>query len=54
VPHVGKRLRIEHALIANEPLSERWVDLINFLNRKECSLQQNLQPDATLREEPPR
>ena len=39
--HLSKLLRVEHAAMVNEPLPERWVELINFLNEKERSRTQD-------------
>jgi hypothetical protein len=32
---LGKALHARHDKIANEPLPERWVDLIHYLDDKE-------------------
>ncbi len=33
--HISKPLRREYEGITHEPLPERWVDLINYLNQQE-------------------
>ena len=33
--HVGKMLQTQFAPITKEPLPERWVELIHYLNEKE-------------------
>ena len=33
--HISRRLREQYAQIAEEPLPERWVDLIRYLNERE-------------------
>jgi hypothetical protein len=32
---LGKALHVHFDGIANEPLPQRWIDLINYLNEKE-------------------
>lgn len=33
--NIGRLLRTQYSEIANEPLPERWVDLIKYLNERE-------------------
>ena len=58
VPHVarsflgliGKALRSNYEDVAKEPLPERWVELIHYLNERECAeteRQQELRSRAT-------
>ena len=37
--NLGKALSAHYQSIASEPLPERWVDLINYLNEKERTAQ---------------
>jgi hypothetical protein len=47
---IGKMLHEQFDAIAREPLPERWVDLINYLNDKERSQRE---PDGeTIRPRP--
>jgi hypothetical protein len=32
---IGQALHVRHDDIVKEPLPERWIDLINYLNEKE-------------------
>jgi len=49
VERVGKMLHLHYDEIANEPLPQRWVDLIHYLNEKEQARGEPHQRDA----EPP-
>jgi hypothetical protein len=42
-------LHLHYDYIANEPLPQRWVDLIHYLNEKEQAQAEPHRPDA----EPP-
>ena len=44
---IGKRLRDKGENVTQEPLPERWVDLIRYLDEQERKRSQGLQPPAS-------
>jgi hypothetical protein len=46
---VSKALHAQYDDIVEQPLPERWVDLINYLNEKERVQREPLQPETARR-----
>ena len=44
VERLGKMLHVQYDEVLNEPLPQRWVDLIKYLNAKEQPQREALQP----------
>jgi hypothetical protein len=44
--YLNKLLRVQHDAFVNEPLPQRWVDLIAYLNEQERSNTQDSLPQT--------
>jgi len=52
VKRINKTLHAQYTDIVNEPLPERWIDLIRYLNENERKESESPQPETEPRGEP--